>query len=83
MIHHLFFNFHQMKLSDIAAENYITEGTKNWYTKDQLTTKETTRKVPNFPKKRMHGITTQIIQLPKSKAFLLLPLLDNKQQIQI
>ena len=33
--------------------------------------------------KRMHGITTQIIQLPKLKVFLLLPRLDNKQQVQV
>ena len=52
MIHHLFFNFHQMKLSDIAIENYITEGTKNWYTKDQLTTKETTRKRAKLSQKK-------------------------------
>ena len=31
----------------------------------------------------MHEITTQIIQLPKSKVFLLLPWLDDKQQVQI
>ena len=31
----------------------------------------------------MHGITTQIIQLPKLKVFLLLPRLDNKQQVQV
>ena len=34
-------------------------------------------------KKRMHGITTQIIQLPKSKVFLLLPRLDGKQQVEV
>ena len=27
------------------------ERTKYWYAKDQLTTKETTRQVPNLPKK--------------------------------
>ena len=31
----------------------------------------------------MHGITTQIIQLPKSKVFLLLPRLDGKQQVEV
>ena len=32
-----------------------------------------------FSKSRMHGITTQIIQLRKSKVFLLLSPLDDKQ----